>query len=168
MGRILRLFMVIFVILSVQPAYAQEEEQIVVNSADWIDVYSAAIYANLNGLECKFVNSEVQTAIIPAVLDKTKRIHLIESERVPFIVGYEDFLEKEDFDVYTTFSEGGGDLLTSSLQMKLIQKVSSFLMMLMGTMQSLSHLMRLSPVHGFYLLIKIISTMSMLLLRIGE
>lgn len=123
MRGILTLFVLISVIISIQPVYAQqpaEEEQIVVNSADWIDVYSAMVYANLNGLECKFVNSEAQAAVLPSVLDRTKRIHLIESERVPFIVGYKKTLEDAGFDVYVTRSASG-----KSLNLKLADEVDT-------------------------------------------
>lgn len=120
MRRILTLFVLISAILSIQTVCAQQEEQIVVNSADWIDVYSAMCYANLNGLECKFVSSEAQAAIIPSMLDRTKTINLIESERVPFIVGYKDTLEKAGFNVYVTRSESG-----RSMNFELASKINT-------------------------------------------
>jgi len=79
-------------VLGVGPIYAQpaEDEQILINSADWIDVYSAMCYANLNGLDSKFVNSPAQGKIISSVLDRTKPVHLIQSSKDPIIAGHKN------------------------------------------------------------------------------
>lgn len=118
--------MLISLILSLSfgpgPVYAHQAEQIVVNSADWIDVYSAMLYANLNGVESKFVNSDTQAMILTSVLDRTKRIHLIESESKPIIAGYKSTLEREGFDVVSVMHSKSGKSLNLELASRIDTK----------------------------------------------
>ena len=107
--------------IGIGPVYAQpaEDEQILINSADWIDVYSAMCYANLNGLNSKFVNSPAQGKIITSVLDRTKPVHLIQSSKDPIIAGHKDNLESEGFTVSSVTTSDSGKKLNLALADKI-------------------------------------------------
>jgi len=100
-------------VLGVGPVCTQPagDEQILINSADWIDVYSAMCYANLNGLNSKFVNSPAQGKIISSVLDRTKPVHLIQSSKDPIVAGHKDNLESEGFTVSSVTTSDSGKKL---------------------------------------------------------
>ena len=98
--------------VSAQPV---EEEQIVINSADWIDVYSATCYANLNGQDSKFVTSPAQGKILSSVLDRSKPVHLIQSAEEPIIAGYKNYLESEGFTVSAVTTSDSGKKLNIEL-----------------------------------------------------
>ena len=122
MKKILVLVLAIFVLgigtVSAQPAGA-EAEQIVINSADWIDVYSATCYANLNGQDSKFVTSPAQGKILSSVLDRSKPVHLIQSAEEPIIAGYKNYLESEGFTVSTVTTSDSGKKLNIELAKKI-------------------------------------------------
>ena len=107
-------------VFGVGPVYAQsaDAEQIVVNSGDWIDVYSAMCYANLNGLESKFVNSPAQGKTIVSVLDPSKLVYLIQSANDPIIAGYKSNLESEGFTVSSVTTSDSGKELNLALAEK--------------------------------------------------
>lgn len=95
------------------------EEQIVTNSADWIDVYSAMCYANLNGLDSNFVNSPEQGKIITSVLDRSKPVHLFQSTKEPISAGYKSYLENEGFTVSSVTNSDSGKELNIELAEKI-------------------------------------------------
>src|SRR5665648_221885 len=84
----------ILLILSVGIAGAQTSDQFVVNSADWVDVYSTIMYANIEGAPYYFVINEAHGLVLPQYMDKSLDIHLIESSTVPYMSGYKATLEK--------------------------------------------------------------------------
>ena len=92
-----------------------QDDQIIINSADWIDVYSATCYANLNGIESKFVNSPTQGKILTSVLDRSKPVYLIQSSTAPIIAGYKSYLENEGFTVSSVIDSGDGKELNIEL-----------------------------------------------------
>jgi hypothetical protein len=114
---VLALVLGIFVLgigaVSAQPAEA--EEQIVINSADWIDVYSAICYANLNGQDSKFVTSPAQGKVLSSVLDRSKPVHLIQSAEEPILAGYKSYLESEGFTVSDVTTSDSGKKLNIEL-----------------------------------------------------
>jgi hypothetical protein len=99
--------------VSAQPAEA--EEQIVINSADWIDVYSATCYANLNGQDSKFVTSTAQGKVLSSVLDRSKPVHLFQSSKEPILAGYKSYLESEGFTVSAVTTSDSGKKLNIEL-----------------------------------------------------
>lgn len=108
-------------VLGIGPVYAQPavDEQIVTNSADWIDVYSAMCYANLNGLDSNFVNSPEQGKIITSVLDRSKPVHLFQSTKEPISAGYKSYLENEGFTVSSVTNSDSGKELNIELAEKI-------------------------------------------------
>jgi len=119
---VLALVLGIFVLgigaVSAQPAEA-EEEQIVINSADWIDVYSATCYANLNGQDSKFVTSTAQGKVLSSVLDRSKPVHLFQSSKEPILAGYKSYLESEGFTVSAVTTSDSGKKLNIELAEKI-------------------------------------------------
>lgn len=112
---------VVVFVLGIGPVYAQlaVEEQIVTNSADWIDVYSAMCYANLNGLDSNFVNSPEQGKIITSVLDRSKPVHLFQPTKEPISTGYKSYLENEGFTVSSVTNSDSGKELNIELAEKI-------------------------------------------------
>jgi archaellum component FlaF (FlaF/FlaG flagellin family) len=75
-------------------------DQVVVNSADWQDVYSGALYASLEGIPAKFLIQGEQAPFMITTLEKTRRnVLLIESATNPFTFGYKSDLEAAYFNV---------------------------------------------------------------------
>ncbi len=103
-------------VVSAQPVGS---EQIVINSADWIDVYSATCYANLNGQDSKFVNSPAQGKILSSVLDRSKPVHLIQSGKEPISAGYRSYLEGEGYTVSNVTTSDSGKKLNIELAEKI-------------------------------------------------
>jgi hypothetical protein len=112
-----KLLIILLLTLSIYmtTAGAQPEYQIVVNSADWVDVYSAIMYANHEGIPYHFVISEAHGQVLPQYMDKTLDIHLIKSNNVPYLSGYKTTLEKEGYTVTDETGSSGGRKLNLEL-----------------------------------------------------
>ncbi|MBI4449389.1 hypothetical protein HY641_05175 [Candidatus Woesearchaeota archaeon] len=100
----------LFILLSMFVS-AQSEEQVIINSKDWQDVYSGSLYASLGGLEFHYVVEETQALGMLDALNLQKRnALLIESREKPFLFGYKSNLESKGLaptllpstDVYVT------------------------------------------------------------------
>lgn len=99
---------------------AQEtDEQIVISSEDWIDVYSAMNYANLIGIKSKFVISPEHGIILSSVLDRQKPVHLIQSSLKPTTSGYKNYLESRGLIVSNVTNSEGGKKLNLELARKI-------------------------------------------------
>ncbi|MBU0469971.1 MAG: hypothetical protein KKA62_04605 [Nanoarchaeota archaeon] len=77
------------------------EDQVVINSKNWQDVYSGQLYASLNDLEVHYVAEETQgLQLVNEVLPRDKKgVLLIESDKEPFTFGYKAKLEGVGFEV---------------------------------------------------------------------
>ncbi len=74
------------------------ETRIIINSADWTDVYSAVLYGNLKGEQSNFLTSPRHATILPYSIPKTvDGIELISSRSSPFVVGYKAMLEADGY-----------------------------------------------------------------------
>ncbi|MCX9076196.1 MAG: cell wall-binding repeat-containing protein [Candidatus Methanoperedens sp.] len=75
-------------------------QQVVVNSADWQDIYTGMHYADFNGLSSKFIISSEHAPTLLTILDQSrKNVFLIESDKTPFAFGYKSSLEAANFNV---------------------------------------------------------------------
>ncbi|MCX9083920.1 MAG: hypothetical protein OIN87_03870 [Candidatus Methanoperedens sp.] len=75
-------------------------DQVIVNSADWQDVYSGALYAGLEGIPAKFLVTSDQAPFLITTLERSRRnILLVESSANPFAFGYKSSLEAARFNV---------------------------------------------------------------------
>ncbi len=100
-------FVTLLILLSIIFPMAAAEEQVVINSKDWQDVYSGMIYSKIKDVDVHYVVEETQgILLLKEALDKTKKeILLIEPEDNPLIFGYKEKLEKEEFKVETLGGE---------------------------------------------------------------
>ncbi|MCK4491047.1 MAG: hypothetical protein KAU03_00380, partial [Candidatus Altiarchaeales archaeon] len=80
-----------------------------VNSEDWVDVYSAIMYANLIGKPFNFITSREHSARLLSLIS-SKNVYLIESGKVPFVMGYKGTLEGKGFSVEDMISSDGKTL----------------------------------------------------------
>jgi len=102
----------IFVFLAL--ASSASATQVVVNSQDWKDVYSASLYASLNGMPAGFVTSNENALEAWKYWEKTNPVQLFESSANSFYPGYGSFLQAKGFAV-TSESTAGGDALVFEL-----------------------------------------------------
>jgi hypothetical protein len=104
---------IILALISILSSHALAQENdfdiLVINSWDWIDVYSGIMYANLVNKPYNFITSREQSTRLPTLISGDK-IYLIESEKRPFVVGYKSILEGKGFSVEERTSVGGKTL----------------------------------------------------------
>jgi len=95
-----KVILTILFLLIIIPAVIAED-QVVINSKDWRDVYSGTIYAHLNDLEVHYIAEETHgLQLIDEVLKRNlKSVLLIESEDKPYVFGYKPKLEDVGFEV---------------------------------------------------------------------
>ncbi len=108
-----KLIFIILLLLILNTGYAnaQQAGQVVINSADWGDVYSAVMYANFNNMPYFFAISEPHARVIPQYLNKNLDVRLFESESVPYLVNYKNIIEQGGLTVVDeTKSTDGRDL----------------------------------------------------------
>lgn len=95
------LFVLLIIILSVTIVSA--DTRVISNSADWKDVYSSLLYANLKGESSYFLTSPQHATIIPFAIPKdVDGIEIITSRSEPYAAGYKSLLE---IDGYTNVDE---------------------------------------------------------------
>ncbi len=122
------IFITLLILLSILPI-AVAEEQVVINSKDWQEVYSGMIYAKIKGVDVHYIVEETQgILLLKDVLDKAKKeVLLVEPEDNSFIFGYKEKLEKEEFKVETLSSGGEEKNLQLARRAVEQQNVDSFI-----------------------------------------
>lgn len=108
--------------LSVPSAYATV---VVVNSDDWIDVYSGTLFAYLQGYNAKFLTTKRYAALLPLIIPKDEKVLVVESQRVPFTVNLGGALSRQGFDVDTIYASGGR--ATNVELAKMLENVRNFI-----------------------------------------
>ncbi|TRZ91603.1 MAG: zinc ribbon domain-containing protein, partial [Methanosarcinales archaeon] len=103
------------IILLAGAAGAQPDGQVVINSAEWVDVYSAIMYANFKGMPYNFVISEPHARVMTRYMDKNRDIRVIESDSVPYLVNYKGTLESSGYRVVEDTRSSGGKALNLKL-----------------------------------------------------
>lgn len=89
------------------PGAAASPDQVVINSADWQDVYLGAHYAAFNNIKSNFLISSEHASIVPETLDTTKKnVLLVESDKAPFAFNYKTNLEGAGFTVDEIIASG--------------------------------------------------------------
>ncbi|MGV8162896.1 MAG: hypothetical protein ACP5N2_06215 [Candidatus Nanoarchaeia archaeon] len=74
------------------------ETRVIINSADWTDVYSGVIYANLRGQQSYFLTSTNHATILKYSLPKDlDGLEVVSSRTSPFVVGYKTILEADGY-----------------------------------------------------------------------
>lgn len=94
-------FVAPFLFLLLLLPFAAAQDQVVINSKDWRDVYTGAIFASLLGIDSHYVAEESQgLMLIREVLNKGETsVLLVESASEPFVFGYTKKLEDAGFTV---------------------------------------------------------------------
>lgn len=73
-------------------------DHVIINSADWRDVYSGTQYANLNGIPNHFlVSTKHSTILLYSIPTTEKSILVLSSRERPFVVGYPDILRSRGY-----------------------------------------------------------------------
>jgi hypothetical protein len=87
-----------------------EARTVLVNSHDWIDVYSGLLYARLTSSPSLFMTSSKYVTILPKVLGEGGQVLVIESEQLPYFANLAGTLRRQGYDPSTIFSRGGSAL----------------------------------------------------------
>jgi hypothetical protein len=82
-------------------------DQVIINSADWRDVYLGTHYAGFNNIKSNFLISSEHASILLESLDINKKnILLVESDKAPFAFSYKTSLEGTGFMVEEILASG--------------------------------------------------------------
>jgi archaellum component FlaF (FlaF/FlaG flagellin family) len=73
-------------------------DHVLINSADWRDVYSGIIYSNLLGVPNNFLTSTPHGPIILYEIPEGRTIEIITSADKPFVVGYESLVRSRGYE----------------------------------------------------------------------
>jgi len=92
---------------------AAAKEYTIINSDSWKDIYSGAIYAQLENKDFKYLISEKHSSKITGLLRKDDKITVIESDKLPFVLNYAGTLERHGLDAETI--QAGGNTLNIQL-----------------------------------------------------
>jgi hypothetical protein len=122
-----KLILIILLLLILNTGYANAEQagHVVINSADWGDVYSAVMYSNFNNIPYYFAISEPHARVIPQYLDRNLDVRLFESENVPYLVNYKNILEQGGLTVVDETKSTNGRELNLKLASEL--DINSFI-----------------------------------------
>ncbi|MFZ3384261.1 MAG: hypothetical protein WA144_10070 [Candidatus Methanoperedens sp.] len=114
--RLLVLFLLGISILSASAA----PDQVVIDSADWQDVYLGAHYGGFNNIKSNFLINSEHASILPGTLDTTKKnILLLESDKAPLAFSYKTSLEGAGFTVEEIIASG------TALNMELAKRANT-------------------------------------------
>lgn len=84
-----------------------QAKTVVVNSEDWIDVYSGMVYARLTNSPVLFMTSKKYITILDKMMPPGESVLVIESERLPFSANLAGTLSRQGYDTRAIFSGGG-------------------------------------------------------------
>jgi hypothetical protein len=87
--------------------YSTEAKTVVVNSQDWIDVYSGMVYARLTDGPVLFMTSKRYITVLDKMMPPGESVLIIESDRLPFSANLAGTLRRQGYDAQTIFSGGG-------------------------------------------------------------
>jgi len=100
-----RIIVVVLLLAALIPAaYATT---VVVNSADWMDVYSGMEFAELNGYTVKFMTSKQYATILPELIPRSEHVIVIESQRIPYTINLAGSMGRAGYSTETLYASGG-------------------------------------------------------------
>ncbi|MEM2915974.1 MAG: hypothetical protein QXT19_01260 [Candidatus Woesearchaeota archaeon] len=82
-------------------------DSVIINSQDWIDVYSGMLFARLTGNPSIFLTSKRYVTVLEKVLPPSDNLLIIESEHLPYSANLGGYLRRLGYDPKTVFSRGG-------------------------------------------------------------
>jgi hypothetical protein len=80
---------------------------VVINSGDWVDVYSGMLYARLTGNPSIFLTSKKYVTVLEKVLPPGDELLIIESDRIPYSANLAGYMRRKGYDPTTILSRGG-------------------------------------------------------------
>lgn len=101
----LQLLLAILLVLAALPA--ADATTVVINSADWMDVYSGTEYAALTGASSRFMTGKQYVAILNQVIPRTEHVTVIESQKVPFSINLAGNMGRTGYSTETIYASGG-------------------------------------------------------------
>lgn len=106
---ILIILTLIISLLIVQTASA--DTRVIINSGDWIDVYSGMLYASLNDYPSYFLTSPKHATILPfAIPLEVDEIQVITSRTSPYASGFKPLLEAKGYQDVVEFVPRNGNI----------------------------------------------------------
>ena len=123
-GKLVVLF-AMFILASLS-AFAQVEtpNRIIVNSQNWVDVYSVMQYGAFKPITSNFLVSDRHASLILGQIGKEEKLWAISSSKTPFFTGYQALLDSRGY----TASEFTYDNINLEMA-KLLTDVDSFLIL---------------------------------------
>ena len=92
------LLLIIFLTLTIVPFLkAADEDNVIVNSENWQDVYSAMLYSSLNEASGDFLTSTTHGTTILNGIKKENSILVISSRDNPYVYNYPDIIRANGF-----------------------------------------------------------------------
>lgn len=88
------LVLTLVLLIAIPPISA---DTIIINSADWRDVYSATLYGNLKSISNSFLVSDKHSLLILGSIPKTTPVQALSSKKSPFVIGYKSILEGQGY-----------------------------------------------------------------------
>jgi archaellum component FlaF (FlaF/FlaG flagellin family) len=113
------LFIILALVALVVLPYVSAYDHVIVNSADWKDVYSGTQFANLVGTPSNFlVSTRHSTILLYSIPTNEKNILVLSNRERPFVVGYPDILRSRG---YTNPEE----IRSSNINLELLKKLDN-------------------------------------------
>jgi hypothetical protein len=100
----------IVLFLALALANAAQAEVVVINSQDWMDVYSGMLYAATIGDSVLFLTNKRYATVLNEVMPAREPVLLFESERVPYKVNLAGTLRKQAHETKVVYTSGGRGL----------------------------------------------------------
>jgi len=94
----------LFVLVTALLPLSVSADTVLVNSQDWIDVYSGMLFGRFQGHSTFFITSKRHASILEKVLPPAHKVLVLESERVPYRVNVAGVLKKVGFETQVTYS----------------------------------------------------------------
>ncbi|KYK27385.1 hypothetical protein AYK26_03945 [Euryarchaeota archaeon SM23-78] len=93
------LYLLTLILILLMPICVMAQDHIIANSADWRDVYSTTLYANLLGIPNNFLTSTPHGPIVLYEIPKSRQnIQIITSADRPYVVGYESLIRGRGYE----------------------------------------------------------------------
>jgi len=108
------IFLIVGFLISLNYGFSVKDSQVVVNSQEWEDVYSASIYSNLVDSNLYYLSLETDVNNVIKVLDKNKKILLVENINNKIVPNLKYLLESKGFEVVKNIN-GNSNLINSRL-----------------------------------------------------
>jgi hypothetical protein len=96
-------FLLLFLAAAMLPAPVSADT-VLINSQDWIDVYSGMLFGRVQGHDTFFITSKRHASILESVLPPEHKVIVLESERVPYRVNVAGVLKKLGYETEVTYS----------------------------------------------------------------